>query len=271
MYAKVSMFFYDSKEQQPKGLNMRTAYLTSLLIGAMLSLIYIFQTSYSSSMSLISGIFLLASSITALASAAFALRKYWKNLRDRYSQIWLFFTAGLLIWFVSKASWSIYTLSLSPEAPYPSVADILWLAGYVPIFAAIHSYLRSFGFSLSKLRYSAFAATVSLVLLAAFVLLTPPVAAANDEAFVLLSIVYLGLDLSLLSLSIHGLFVFFNGKIGVAWAFLSSALFLNAVGDMLFSYATQNGTYYSGHGLELLFHFSYLFCTLAFYTHVKEL
>jgi hypothetical protein len=222
-------------------------------------------------MSLISNALLLASSIAALSSAAFAFKKYWKNLGDKYSRIWLFFTAGLLIWFFSKISWPVYTLSFSVEVPYPSFADALWLAGYVPIFAAIHSYLRSFGFSLSKIRYSAFATTVSLVLLAAFVLLVPPVAAATDEAFVLLSIAYLGLDLSLLSLSMHGLFVFFNGKIGVAWAFLSSALFLNAVGDMLFSYATQNGTYYSGHGLELLFHFSYLFCTLAFYTHVKEL
>lgn len=258
-------------KKQPKGLSMRTAYLAGFLSGAILCLVYIFQTSYSSSVSPVSNVLLLLSSTVALGSAAFALKKYWKNLGDKYSRIWLFFTAGLLIWFVSKVSSSIYTLSFTAQVPYPSVADALWLVGYVPIFAAMHSYLRGFGFSLSKPRYSAFATTISWVLLAVFVLLMPPVAAANDEAFVLLSIVYLGLDLSLLSLSIHGLFVFFNGKIGVAWAFLSSALFLNAVGNMLFSYATQNGTYYSGHSLELLFHFSYLFCTLAFYTHVKEL
>lgn len=258
-------------EQQPKGLSMRIAYLASLLLGAILSLIYIFQTSYSSIMSPVSNALLLLLSTAALGSAAFALKKYWKNIGDKYSRIWLFFTAGLLIWFVSKVSSSIYTLSFTAQVPCPSVADALWLVGYVPIFAAMHSYLRGFGFSLSKPRYGAFATTISLVLLAAFVLLVPPVAATNDEAFVLLSIAYLGLDLSLLSLSIHGLFVFFNGKIGVAWAFFSSALFLNAVGDILFSYATQNGTYYSGHSLELLFHFSYLFCTLAFYTYMKEL
>jgi hypothetical protein len=157
-------------------------------------------------------------------------------------------------------------------APYPSFADVLWLAGYLPIFAALYSYLRSFGFSLSRIRYSAFAMIISLVLLGCFILLVPPVVAANEEGMtVLLSLVYLGLDLSLFSLSIHGLFVFFNGRIGIAWAFFSGALFLNAVGDILFSYALQSNTYYSGHVLELTFLASCIFCTLAFYTHVKEM
>jgi len=251
---------------------MKPAYSASLLVGAILSLVYVFQASYSSLMSLISNVLFLFLSIAAVTSATIALKKYWKNLRDRYSQIWLFFTIGLLLWLISKVVWSAYTMPPNATIPYPSFADALWLAGYVPIFAAIHSYLRSFGFSLSKIRYSAFALIVSLVLLGCFILLVPPVVAASEkEMTVLLSLVYLGLDLSLLSLSIHGLFVFLNGRIGVAWAFVSGALFLNAVGDILFSYATQSNAYYSGHILELIFHISSLLCTLAFYTHVKEL
>ena len=251
---------------------MRTAYLASLFVGAFLSLVYVFQASYSSLMSLASNIFFLFSSIAAVGSATIALKKYWKNLSDKYSQIWLFFTIGLLLWFASKIVWSIYTMPADAPMPYPSLADAIWLAGYVPIFAAMHSYLRSFGFSLSRIRYSAFALTVSFVLLGCFILLVPPVVAANEKGItVLLSLVYLGLDLSLLSLSIHGLFVFINGRIGVAWAFVSGALFLNAVGDILFSYTIQSNTYYNGHILELAFHASYILCTLAFYTHMKEL
>ena len=251
---------------------MKAAYLASLFIGVFLSLVYVFQASYSSSMGFISNVLLLLSSTAALASAVFALKKYWRKLSDKYSQIWLFFASGLLIWFVSKLCWSAYTIVLGNELPYPSIADALWIAGYIPIFAAMHSYLRSFGFSLSKLRYSAFAATVSMVLLATFIFLVPPVVAVNGATLpVLLNIVDLGLDLSLFSMSIHGLFVFANGRIGIAWAFFSAALFLNAIGDILFSYATQNSTYYSGHMLELLFLVGYILCTLAFYAHMKEL
>jgi hypothetical protein len=223
-------------------------------------------------MSPISNIFFLLLSVTAIGSAAKALKKYWTNIRDKYSQIWLFFTMGLLLWLVSKVSWSAYEMTLNATLPYPSFVDVLWLAGYAPIFAALHSYLRSFGFSLSRIRYSAFALTVSLALLWLFIILVPPVVAASENGMtVLLGLVYLGLDLSLFSLSVHGLFVFFNGRIGVAWAFFSGALFLNAVGDILFSYAAQSNTYYSGHTLELMFHAGSIFCTLAFYTHVKEL
>jgi hypothetical protein len=251
---------------------MKTAYLASLLVGAILSLVYVFQANYSSLMSPISSTSFLLLSVTAIGSAANALKKYWRNIGDKYSQIWLFFTMGLLLWLISKVSWSAYEMALNATIFYPSFVDVLWLAGYVPIFAALFSYLRSFGFSLSRIRYSAFALAVSLVLLWCFVLLVPPVLAASENGMtVLLGLVYLGLDLSLLSLSIHGLFVFFNGRIGIAWAFFSGALFLNSVGDILFSYALQSNTYYSGHALELIFHACSIFCTLAFYTHVKEL
>jgi hypothetical protein len=223
-------------------------------------------------MSPISNISFLVLSLAAVGSAANALKKYWRNLQDKYTRIWLFFTAGLLLWLISKISWSVCTMPPNATVPYPSFADLLWLAGYLPLFAALHSYLRSFGFSLSRIRYSAFALTVSLALLWLFIILVPPVVAASGrDMTVLLSLVYLGLDLSLFSLSVHGLFVFFNGRIGVAWAFVSGALFLNAVGNILFSYATQSNTYFSGHFLELIFHASSIFCTLAFYTHVKEL
>ncbi|HKZ93964.1 MAG TPA: hypothetical protein VJ249_05225 [Candidatus Bathyarchaeia archaeon] len=251
---------------------MKTAYLAGLFAGASLSLVYFLQASYSSSMNLISNALFLLTSAAALGSASFALKKYWRNLRDRYSQIWLFFAAGLLIWFVCRLSLSFYTLSLNDEIPFPSVVDAIWLAGYVPIFAAMHSYLRSFGFSLSRIRYSAFAVAISLVLLACYVLLVPSVVATNEKNIpTVLSLVYLGLDLSLLSFSMIGLFVFVNGRIGVAWAFISGAFFLNAVGDMLFSYALQSNSYYSGHTLELLFHVSYILCAFAFYAHMKEL
>lgn len=251
---------------------MKPAYLVSLLVGAVVSLLYVFQASYSSLMAPISNVLFLFLSTAAVGSAATALKKYWRSLSDKYTQIWLFFTLGLLLWLISKVSWSAYTMISNATIPYPSFADILWLAGYMPIFAALHSYLRSFGFSLSRIRYSAFALTVSLALLWLFILLVPPVVAASErDMTVLLGLVYLGLDLSLFSLSVHGLFVFFNGRIGVAWAFVSGALFLNAVGNILFSYATQTNTYFTGHFLELIFHASAIFCTLAFYTHVKEL
>jgi hypothetical protein len=46
---------------------------------------------------------------------------------------------------------------------------------------------------------------------------------------------------------------------------------MNVVGDMLFSYATSQKTYFNGHPLDLFFYWGYIFFALAFYTHMKEL
>jgi hypothetical protein len=53
---------------------MKTAYLASLLAGAVLILVYIFQANYSSLMSPISNVSFLCLSVTAVGSAANALK-----------------------------------------------------------------------------------------------------------------------------------------------------------------------------------------------------
>jgi hypothetical protein len=64
--------------------------------------------------------------------------------------------------------------------------------------------------------------------------------------------------------------VFVKGRVAFAWALISSAVFMFALADMLFTYNTLQGTYFSGHPLELPFHFSHILYALAFYTHTKE-
>ncbi|MDI6690745.1 MAG: hypothetical protein QME50_02615 [Candidatus Bathyarchaeota archaeon] len=48
-------------------------------------------------------------------------------------------------------------------------------------------------------------------------------------------------------------------------------IFMDVCGDILFSYTTLQESYYSGHFLELFYHFGYIFFLLAFYIHTKEL
>jgi hypothetical protein len=62
-----------------------------------------------------------------------------------------------------------------------------------------------------------------------------------------------------------------KGRIAFAWALISSAIFMFALADMLFTYTTLQDTYFNGHPLELAFHFGYILIALAFYTHTKEL
>jgi len=253
---------------------MRTAYLVSIVLSVLLTLIYLFQERYTDFMYLFSNAFPPFISGTAMILAAVALRKYWGNPGDKFSKIWLGFTFGMGFWFLGELGWAVYTLLLNVEVPYPSIADVAWLIGYLPLMAAIHWYLRAFSFAISKAMYAVAVVAVSIGSFAFFTFLVSPILAVAAEekiATLMVDLAYPALDLALFSLAILGLLIFAKGKIASAWLLINGAILMNVVADILFSYTTLQGTYYNGHFLELFFHMGYILFALAFYTHIKEL
>jgi hypothetical protein len=95
--------------------------------------------------------------------------------------------------------------------------------------------------------------------------------AGNEALIIAFDIAYPALDLCLLGYALLALLIFMRGRIAFAWALISSAIFMDVLADMLFTYTTLQGTYFNGHPLELAFHFGYTLYALAFYVHTKEL
>jgi len=214
----------------------------------------------------------------AVLLSFFALRRYWDNIGSRLSKIWLCFTLGMLLWFLGELGWTVYTMVLNVEIPYPSIADVFWLSGYVPLFIALLLYVKLFQPAISKKMFFVAGIMVAGVSATVFPTLMIPVlaeASQQDLVTVGISLAYPGLDLVLFLVAILGLLVFtvtsLKGRIGVAWHFINVAILFNVIADMTFSYTTLNGTYYNGHPQELLFHWGYLLFALAFYVHQKEL
>ena len=219
---------------------------------------------------------MLSPSVAGLAAllSAVALLKYWGNLQDKFSRIWLCFTLGMGFWFLGELIWAVYALFLGVEIPYPSIADLLWLVGYVPLIIALQLYIHAFRFAISKTMYAVTAVAVSVAALIVFAFLALPVLAEAPETGTITLIVdlaYPALDLSLFSMAFRGLLIFLQGNIARAWMLINAAIVMTSVADILFSFTTLQGTYYNGHPLELFFHMGYLFFALAFYTHRNEL
>ncbi len=253
---------------------MKIPYLLSILLGAVLVVIYVFQSHYPDAMYLFSNIFPPLIAGVAVASSALALRKYWGKMEDRFSKIWLAFTVGMIFWFFGELGWAIYVLLLNVQIPYPSLADVAWLIAYLPLIAGFHWYLRAFQFTISKTLYKTGAVIIGLGSLGLFVSFLVPVFAkmAETEAItVAIDVTYPALDLILFGYALLALLIFIRGKIAVAWALISSAVLMDILADILFTYTTLQGTYYNGHPLELLFHFGYILYALAFYAHREEL
>jgi hypothetical protein len=214
----------------------------------------------------------------AALSSFLALRRYWDKIGSRISKIWLCFTLGMLLWFLGELGWGIYTMFLGVEVPFPSIADLSWLSGYLPLFIALLLYVEIFQPAItvkSFLVAGAIVASMSAIIFST--LMIPVLANASQYDMVTLgaSLAYPALDLFLFLEAILGLSVFtmteLKGRIGVAWHFMNTAILLNVIGDMFFSYTNLSGTYYDGHPLELLYHFGYMLFALAFYVHQKEL
>ncbi|MEM2337646.1 MAG: hypothetical protein QXP06_03485 [Candidatus Bathyarchaeia archaeon] len=254
------------------GAGMLKIYGIWLSITVGLALLYAFQGHYPDFMYFFSNAFPPLVSGAAVVFSGLSLEKYWHKARGRFSTAWLYFTAGLFLWFMGEAIWAGYTLILGVETPYPSVADVFWLAGYVPFFIALYLYVKLFGGVLTKKTLAAsMVATVILTVIVVGALLIPLLNAEEDLMTLVTDFAYPLFDLALFSVAHLGLIIFWKGKLGRPWLFINAAITMDTCADVLFSYVTANGAYYCGHVLELLYHFGYLFFILAFYIHIKEL
>jgi len=240
--------------------------------------VYVFQSLYPDFMYTFSNVFPPFIAGVAVLSSFFAMRRYWDKIGRRISKIWLCFTLGMLLWFLGELGWAVYTMILSVEIPYPSMADVFWLSGYLPLFIALLLYLEIFQPAITVRQFlvaGAIVASMSAIIFSS--LMIPVFADASQYDFVTLSVdlAYPALDLFLFLEAILGLSAFtvtkLKGRISAAWHFMNAAILVNVVADIVFSYTTLNSTYHTGHPMELLYHFGYMLFALAFYVHQKEL
>jgi hypothetical protein len=162
-------------------------------------------------------------------------------------------------------------VGLRRRASYPSVADVFWVAGYFPFFIALYLYVKLFGKVLTKktLAFS-MVSTAALTIIVATTLFMYTIGAEEDLVKLAIDFAYPLLDLLLFSVAHLGLIIFWKGKLGKSWLIMNAAIATDTFADILFSYTTAQGTYYSGHMLNVLFCIAYLFNLMAFYIHTKE-
>jgi hypothetical protein len=175
------------------------------------------------------------------------------------------------MWVVAEATWAFYYFVIQIAVPYPSLADVFYMGGYIPIIAGLLGYLDTFHVALSGRRLGfavvGIAAAVTLALL--FVL--PVELSQNLSAVNLLTdMLYPLLDLVLLSLAVVSLAIFAGGRIAKWWLLFGAGATLYVIGDEFFLYQVAHGTYYNGSVDDLIFLLGYLTFAMAFYAHRKE-
>jgi hypothetical protein len=69
---------------------------------------------------------------TALCAAVVVLFRQIR-VHSQYSKTFGFLAVGVGLWFTAEIIWTYYQLGLGIETPFPSLADVFWLAGYAPL------------------------------------------------------------------------------------------------------------------------------------------
>lgn len=193
---------------------------------------------------------------------------------DKFSVMVVFQWIGASLWFIAEVIWCwVYNLYLNIENPYPSIADIFYVAAYIPVIVGFAVYIASlylkFSVELSKKQvYMAIAISVALGLIVAWIYWVMILLSYEGEPIppleFALNLLYVLLDAILLFVVLFGVLAI-RGKLSkiLILFFISSILVI--IYDVVFAYLETFELYYDGHPIELLDLASYLVDTLAFY------
>ncbi len=179
---------------------------------------------------------------------------------------WLWLVAWLAAFGLAEAIDAWYEVLWRAARPFPSLADALFIDGYLCLVAAllvfIHAY-RSSGYAVGSTAQHA--ALLGAGLLASLGLGYRPLAAIAGGAAPLnervVSLLYPTLDFVVLSLTLVLLRItlaFRGGHVFRVWALLLLGLFFTCAADMLFAFLPQAGPDAPRAPMEALYLLSYL-------------
>jgi len=171
--------------------------------------------------------------------------------------LWLFM--GLFLWLTAEITWEIYRCFLAIEIPYPSVADIIWIIGYIPLgYVMINLYNKSKIALKTRMKVVSFAFASLMALTVAFVLLEPVlIYLSEDLATTFFDLAYPLFDVFLAFFSISIMFALLMAKQALGWLPVPLFCVINVVADLLFSYLTSQEMYYNGHPVDTLWMLAY--------------
>ena len=229
---------------------MQTRYLVAIAVELLVAIAYFVLQSSALLAPVTDVIFSLASG--SLAILAFLATRHW-GFRGKFGLVHAGLFVGFFLWFLGDATWTIYETVLQVSIPYPSIADVFYLAAYIPIAIGIIQFLWTFRTALN--RQTAFIALGIGVLflgLTSVFLIGPLLMSAEGFLSKSFDVAYPVLDSTLVVLAVFMFFVFRGGKMANAWVWISVGLLLSALADISFSLGTLRGWYYSGNPMELI-------------------
>lgn len=184
---------------------------------------------------------------------------------------------GLSGWAIAEFIW-LYAVEIQGiELPYPSIADAIWLAGYLPMYAALYLQYQTVRSNISNFqRYGILSLGLLFFATAGYFVIWPIVSYFDPQAMLesILNILYPLMDVFLFILTVLISFSLVEGRFSTFWKIIAVGFIIMTLSDLVFSYAVWNETYWPDGQINAItividvsYMFSYLVLALGAYTY----
>lgn len=213
-----------------------------LLLGGMMAayIIYLGQPNPLETVTnlLASGLGLLA---TWLAIAVWTLH----GKSDPGRRQWAALATGIGLWTMAELIWAFLSYTMD-ETPYPSIADIFWVPGYLMVLVSAILRYRTLKIQWNSRPALALLGVFAVIFVVVLVLVILPILASGgaDGLLVsLLNIFYPVADLLVLFAALLLAYSFAGGRFSTPWMMLAAGLTTLSLSDILFIYSDWNSVY----------------------------
>ncbi len=161
---------------------------------------------------------------------------------------------GLIMWATAAFIWGYYNIFLHIDSPYPSIADIFYLA--FTLFASMGVLNLLHGIKAPISPKNIIESTIIMIftyITIVIVIAQPTITSDTPILTTFLNFIYPLSDAFIFSFALIAVNVTGGDKISKPLMFLLAGLLLQVVADLLFSYRTINGTYWNGDMSDMVF------------------
>lgn len=203
---------------------------------------------------------------------AFSIILTIKLYKQKHPQLksFLLFTIGSSLWFIAEQIWTLH--DLYNTSPFPSEADLFYLAAYPFFVISLLTFLKPIRKSISKKIW-----IFSIVL--SFAILIPSILACFDsleKSSGELDVTSKSIALSYPIMSsfqlvpvITGILFLSKKDVSYFWLLMLFGFLIYSISDTFFLFSQLNDTYYDGHPVDVMYLYSFIFLIFSLYNRLK--
>ncbi|HXX05614.1 MAG TPA: hypothetical protein VEJ68_02215 [Candidatus Bathyarchaeia archaeon] len=191
-----------------------------------------------------------------------------KGIQGIHGKSWVCFLIFAVLWCIADQLFTYNELYLH-ESPFPSSADVFYLAGYPFYLLFVLNYLKPFKNAISKKLLLSVSLIATVVLITNVYMTLQNNSPDETQTGVIVGLIYPIADAIILVPTIIGVTLFFRGMVNFLWTLLLIGFICEVIGDTAFQYLSLSNDMYTGHPIDLLFLWTYILFSFGIYDHLK--